>query len=130
VIEGTQTREIRVFDSLVKNSCPPGVNFINLLRAAFVRADPKSAKKIYSLTVFFGHSGSSSVKAAGRTLIKLTAPGLNFISIPRTAFMPVAPQSVRTQSSHQYLFTLLGPMSVKAVHRTLMKLTPGQPEIT
>jgi len=39
--------------------------------------------------------------------------------------MPVAPQSVRTQSSCQYLFTLLEPMSVKAVHRTLMKLSPS-----
>jgi len=39
---------------------------------------------------------------------------------------PVVPQSVRTQSSFQYLFTLLGPTSVKAVRRTLMKLTPGR----
>ena len=35
------------------------------------------------------------------------------------------PESVRTQSSHQYLFTLLGSTSVKAVRRTLMKLSPG-----
>jgi hypothetical protein len=35
------------------------------------------------------------------------------------------PKSVRTQSSHQYLFTLLGSTSVKAVRRTLMKLSPG-----
>ncbi len=40
------------------------------------------------------------------------------------AFMPVAPQSVRTQSSCQYLFTLMGSTRVKAVRRTLMKLTP------
>ncbi len=43
----------------------------------------------------------------------------------RAAFIPVAPQSVRTQSSHQYLFTLLGSMCVKAVPRTLMKLRQG-----
>ncbi len=48
-------------------------------------------------------------------------PGLDFINILRTAFTPVVPQSVRTQSSRQYL---LGPTSVKAVRRTLMKLTP------
>jgi len=48
----------------------------------------------------------------------------NFINVPRTAFMPVAPQSVRTKSSCQYLFTLLGPTSIKAVRRMLMKLTP------
>jgi hypothetical protein len=51
--------------------------------------------------------------------------GLDFINVLRTAFTPVVPQSVRTQSSRQYLFTLLGPTSVKAVRRTLMKLTPG-----
>jgi len=53
------------------------------------------------------------------------APELDFINVLRTAFTPVVPQSVRTQSSCQYLFTLLGPTSVKAVRRTLMKLTPG-----
>jgi len=41
------------------------------------------------------------------------------------SFYALVPQSVRTQSSCQYLFTLLGPTSVKAVRRTLMKLTPG-----
>ncbi len=51
--------------------------------------------------------------------------GLNFINVLRTAFTPVAPQSVRTQSSCLYLFTLLGTMSVKVVRfRTLMKLAP------
>jgi len=37
--------------------------------------------------------------------------------------MPVAPQSVRTQSSHQYLFTLLGSTQAKAVRTMLMNLT-------
>jgi len=58
-------------------------------------------------------------------LMKLT-PGLDFINVLRTAFTPVAPQSVRTQSSCQYLFTLSGSTSVKAVRRTLMKLSPGR----
>ncbi len=44
----------------------------------------------------------------------------------RAAFTPVTPQSVRTHSSCQYLFTLLGSARAKAAHRTLMKLTPGQ----
>jgi len=43
----------------------------------------------------------------------------------RTAFTPVAPKSVRIQSSCQYLFTLLGSTGVKAARRMLMKLTPG-----
>ena len=40
------------------------------------------------------------------------------------AFTPVAPQSVRTQSSCQYLFTILRSTSVKPVRRMLMKLSP------
>jgi len=40
------------------------------------------------------------------------------------AFTPVAPQSVRTQSTLQNLFTLVGSTSVKAVCRMLMKLSP------
>jgi len=42
----------------------------------------------------------------------------------RAAFTPVGPQSMRTQSSCQYLLTVLGSTCVKAVHRTLMKLSP------
>jgi len=52
-------------------------------------------------------------------------PGLNFTNI-FTAFTPVAPKSVRIQSSCQYLFTLLGSTGAKAAHRTLMKLTPAR----
>ena len=51
-----------------------GVNFTNVLQAAFTPADPKSGKKLLNLTVFFALSGSAGVKAARRTLMKLT-PG-------------------------------------------------------
>jgi len=44
----------------------------------------------------------------------------------RTAFTPVAPKSVRIQSSCQYLFTLLGSIGAKAARKTLMKLSPGK----
>jgi len=49
-----------------------------------------------------------------------------------TAFTTVAPKSVRIQSSCQYLFTLSGSASVKAVCRTLMKSIPGRhsPHVT
>ena len=50
---------------------PPGVNFINVLRAAFTLADPKSAKKTVKSISFFALLGSASVKAACRTLVKL-----------------------------------------------------------
>ena len=51
--------------------------------------------------------------------------GLDFTNVLHTAFTPVAPQSVRTQSSCKYLFMLSGSTSVKAVCRTLMKLSRG-----
>jgi len=57
-------------------------------------------------------------------LMKLT-PGVNYINVQSTAFTPVDPESAKIQLSHQYLFTLSGSTSVKAVHRMLMKLTPG-----
>jgi len=38
--------------------------------------------------------------------------------------MPVAPKSVRIQSSSQYLFMLLGSTGAKAACRMFMKLTP------
>ncbi len=44
----------------------------------------------------------------------------------RTAFTPVAPKSVRIQSSCQYFFTLLGSTDAKAARRMLMKLTHGE----
>ncbi len=52
-----------------------GFNFINILCSAFMPADPKSAKKTDSLTVyFFSLLGFASIKAACKTLVKLT-PG-------------------------------------------------------
>jgi len=41
-----------------------GVNFTNVLRAAFALADPKSAKGTVKLSVFFVLLGSARVKAA------------------------------------------------------------------
>jgi hypothetical protein len=48
-----------------------GVNFTNIIRAAFTQADPKSAKKTVKLSVFFEHSGSACIKSALRTMIKI-----------------------------------------------------------
>jgi len=44
----------------------------NVLRAAFTHVDPKSAKQLLNLTVFFALLGFALVKAAGTTLVKLT----------------------------------------------------------
>ena len=52
----------------------PGVNFTNVLQAAFALVDPKSAKKTVKLSSFFALLGSASIKAARRMLVKLN-PG-------------------------------------------------------
>jgi len=52
-----------------------GDDFTNILHAA--NADPKSTKKIDDFTVFFALSGSAPVKAARKTLMKLT-PALQY----------------------------------------------------
>jgi len=54
-----------------------GVNFTNILHAAFAHADPKSAKKkIDDLTVFFVLLGSAPVKALHKILVKSTPDDL------------------------------------------------------
>jgi len=55
----------------------PAIDFINILCTAFAPADPESIKDTDDLTVFFTLSKSSSVKAARKTLVKLT-PGWDY----------------------------------------------------
>jgi len=62
-----------------------GVNFINILRAAFGRTDNRSAKKADNLTVFLALLGSAGIKAACRMLMKMT-PGVNFVNILTAPF--------------------------------------------
>jgi len=54
-----------------------GVNFINFLRAAFLRSDPESIRFQLSWQYHFLHMGSTYTKAASRNLMKLS-PGVNF----------------------------------------------------
>ncbi len=49
-----------------------GVNFINIICAAFALEDPKSAKKTFKLSVFFALLGSSCTKAAREMLMKFS----------------------------------------------------------
>ncbi len=69
----------------------PGVNCINVLRAAFTWQIPRAQKDRLSL---FAHLGSECAKAADKMLMKLT-PGLNFINVLRTAFTLADPESVK-----------------------------------
>jgi len=58
----------------------PGVNFINIIWAAFMCTDPKSTKYTDNLTVLFALLGSMHEKALGKMLIKLT-PGSKQLDI-------------------------------------------------
>ena len=49
-----------------------GVNFTNIIRAAFTCSNPESAKRLLDLTVLFVLLWSASGKAARRMLMKLT----------------------------------------------------------
>jgi hypothetical protein len=55
-------------------------------------------------------------------------PGVNFTNVFCAAFTLVDPESVKeiqlSDLSHHNFFTLLGTVRIKAVRRTLMKLTP------
>ncbi len=49
-----------------------GINFTNILLAAFKGADFKSAKKTYGLNEFFAVLGSGHIKALSKLLVKST----------------------------------------------------------
>jgi len=57
-----------------------GVDFTNIVHAAFMLTDPKSAKKTNSLTVFFALLGSARIKTYRKMLEKLT-PGVFVTSL-------------------------------------------------
>jgi hypothetical protein len=81
------------------------VYFINILRTAFTCADPKSVEKTVKLSIFFTLSGSSSIKAVHRILMKLTPD----------------PKSAKKTVKFSVFFALSGSVLAKAARRTLMK---------
>jgi len=85
---------------------------------------PKLEKRLTTWLSFFVLLGSAFVKAAHRTFMKLT-PGVNFINIFCTAFVPAGPKSIKRHWQNNWNFKLLGSAWVKALCRTLMKLTPA-----
>jgi len=62
----------------------PGVNIANILCAVFTLVGPKVQNNTADLTVFFVYSVSARIKAACRTLMKLTQ-GVNFTNVLRAA---------------------------------------------
>jgi hypothetical protein len=66
---------------LVK-SITAGVNFTNILRAAFMLAHPKSTKNAVKLSVFFALLGSAPVKAVQKMLAKSMTGVTSYNSFP------------------------------------------------
>jgi len=67
-----------------------GVNFINILRPAFMLTDPKSAKRYWQLNWIFTLLESARVKAACKMMMNLTPGGnpieLRFFSFSESFF--------------------------------------------
>jgi len=63
---------VMIVGTLRFSSSSPGLNFINALRTAFTHLDPKSIKKTVKLSIFITLLGSMGIKAARKTLVKLT----------------------------------------------------------
>ncbi len=59
-------------DTKSKDDRSPGVDFINVFCAAFLRVDPKIVKWYWQLNWNLMLSGSAHIKAVQRTLMKLT----------------------------------------------------------
>jgi len=70
-------KAVKIFDEKV-NWPSLVVDFTSILHIAFMRADPKSAKKIDGLTVFFALLGSAFVKASFKMWLKLIPGGRPF----------------------------------------------------
>jgi len=62
ILSGHMRSAKHMFDTL-------GVNFINILRKAFMHADTKSEKNWVKLSVFFALLGSAHVKTSCKMLV-------------------------------------------------------------
>jgi hypothetical protein len=82
-----------------------GVNFINVLRAAFTHADITSVKKTVKSSSFFELMGSAMGKAACRTLVKLT-PGRRRRKIKMEDLSTKPPnEAVSTKTPTHFIFS-------------------------
>jgi len=92
-----------------------GVNFINVMfyEQLLCAQIPKVQKRLTTWLYFLHFWDLQMQKLLCRKLMKLTL-GVDFINILRAAFVRTDPESKKIQFSHQYLFTLLGSVRVKA----------------
>ncbi len=68
---------------------------------------------------------STFVQKCAREMLVKSTLGVNFINVLPAAFEHVDPKSVKRYWGFDWILTLLGSTSVKAIHRRLMKLSPG-----
>jgi hypothetical protein len=61
----------------LSSSGDPGVNFTNILHAAFTSVDLKSSQKTDGLTTIFALLGSARIKAELRKMLVKSTPGGN-----------------------------------------------------
>jgi len=100
---------MRYTKSLIHTECfySTGVNFINILRKAFARADPKSAKRYWKLDWLFNHLGSACIKA----LREHVAVGWNWHLMSLNCFSKnLKPVSSFWPLAFTYLSTLKFPL--------------------
>jgi len=100
-------------------------SFSNLLLMCISKK--KSAKKgahkmLVEMTTTTGAHRRPSQEVL--VLVTFSHSRFDFTNIFTRRFYAFSSQKRKSQSSRQYLFTLLGSTRVKAVHRTLMKLSP------
>ncbi len=90
-----------------------GVNFINILWAAFMCIDPqKCKKKTDNLTVFFALSGSEWVKPARKILVK---------SMPQVNFINILHKSLKRHWQPDWVW---GATGIKAAHKDVDEIEP------
>jgi hypothetical protein len=93
-----------------------GVNFINVLRTAFVLVEILKAWELSQvISIFFTLLGSASIKVVRRTLMKLS-PGVNFINVLFARFW----YEILFSS---YVLALKELLYKKHVRKTLVKFT-------
>ncbi len=78
-----------------------------------------------SLKVKWPSLASKNVSEEKKSFIG-SVTGVNFIKVLWTAFALIGPKSNKWHCWLDWLFAHLGSTCVKAVHRTLMKLSPGR----
>jgi len=107
-------------------------DFIKICRVCLDKSFSKVSKRPNGNPVALNRLPSrrriNNFESEKRRVSQLSIPGVDFTNIFTSRFYVHSSQKRKSQSSRQYLFTLLGSERVNAVRRTLMKLSPDESE--